>query len=219
MWLIPCASRTSSARSATSWLTRPSAAPPKIIRVLSCPVRPKGMVGMLMPLSIPESRRLGGPVLPGQAGYAHKRAAVGGDERRAEADGVGGDKHVAVADWGAGAFERSAQVAGDLGILRLEWQHRDASGQEELEALRVLDRAFAPSDAEPELEQRNRRESNRRAGQERTPEPATDLDRAPPHERDGCVGVEEVNQGRGVPLARAAGPAGSRARCPCTYPA
>src|SRR5581483_11427540 len=142
MWLIPCASRTSSARSATSWLTRPSAAPPKIIRVLSCPVRPKGMVGMLMPFSIPESRRLGGPVLPGQAGYAGKLATVGSDERRAEADGVGGDKHGLVAQWGAGAFQRGAQVTGDLGIFRLEWQHRDASGQEEMEALRVLDRAF-----------------------------------------------------------------------------
>src|SRR5437764_7001896 len=48
MWLTPYRSSTSSDRSATSCVTRPSAAPPKMIRVLSCPVRPKGIVGILM---------------------------------------------------------------------------------------------------------------------------------------------------------------------------
>src|ERR1700694_5733476 len=41
MWLTPRRSSTSSVRSATSWLTRDRDAAPKIVRVLSCPVRPK----------------------------------------------------------------------------------------------------------------------------------------------------------------------------------
>src|SRR5215471_19289210 len=48
MWLTPCSSSTSSARSATSWVTRASAAPPKIMRVLRCPVRPNGRLAIVM---------------------------------------------------------------------------------------------------------------------------------------------------------------------------
>src|SRR4051794_13571233 len=43
MWLMPCSSSTSRARSATSWDTLPSAAAPKITRVESCPVAPNGL--------------------------------------------------------------------------------------------------------------------------------------------------------------------------------
>src|SRR5664279_732758 len=39
MWLTPCRSRTSSVRSAVSWVTRPRAAAPKMVRVLTCPAR------------------------------------------------------------------------------------------------------------------------------------------------------------------------------------
>src|ERR1700681_329339 len=42
MWLMPCLSSTSRARSATSWVTLPRAAAPKRMRLLWWPVRPKG---------------------------------------------------------------------------------------------------------------------------------------------------------------------------------
>src|SRR3954469_6396988 len=42
MWLIPCSSRTSSARSASPFETWASAAAPKITRLESCPVAPNG---------------------------------------------------------------------------------------------------------------------------------------------------------------------------------
>src|SRR4051812_17517676 len=42
MWLTPCSSRTSRARSASPLDTLPSAAAPKITRLESCPVAPNG---------------------------------------------------------------------------------------------------------------------------------------------------------------------------------
>src|SRR5919107_252318 len=42
MWLTPCSSSTSSARSASALDTLPSAAAPKITRLESCPVAPNG---------------------------------------------------------------------------------------------------------------------------------------------------------------------------------
>src|SRR6478736_6118714 len=42
MWLTPWRSNTSSARSASSWLARASAAAPKRVTVDWCPVRPNG---------------------------------------------------------------------------------------------------------------------------------------------------------------------------------
>src|SRR5688572_17085480 len=41
MWLMPYSNSTSNVRSASAWLTRPNAAAPKMVTVLSCPVRPK----------------------------------------------------------------------------------------------------------------------------------------------------------------------------------
>src|SRR5437660_7748137 len=55
---MPCSSSTSNARSATSWLTRDSAAAPKITRVLSWPVRPNGRSGIGMRPSMPDSLRV-----------------------------------------------------------------------------------------------------------------------------------------------------------------
>src|SRR5450759_4835918 len=52
MWLTPCRSRTSSVRSAVSWVTRPRAAAPKMVRVLTCPVRPKVSVGIMLDLHL-----------------------------------------------------------------------------------------------------------------------------------------------------------------------
>src|SRR6185503_16531842 len=42
MWLMPCSRITSSVRSASAFETSPSAAAPKITRLDSCPVAPKG---------------------------------------------------------------------------------------------------------------------------------------------------------------------------------
>ena len=42
MWLMPCSSSSSSVRSASACVTVPSAAAPKIVRVLSWPVLPNG---------------------------------------------------------------------------------------------------------------------------------------------------------------------------------
>ncbi len=47
MWLTPCSSRTSSVRSASACETDPSAAAPKIVRVLSWPVDPKGAFAIM----------------------------------------------------------------------------------------------------------------------------------------------------------------------------
>src|SRR5438270_386966 len=46
MWFTPCSSRTSSVLSASAWETDPSAAAPKIVRVLSWPVLPNGAVAI-----------------------------------------------------------------------------------------------------------------------------------------------------------------------------
>src|SRR5215472_10415687 len=54
MWLTSCSSSTSSARSATSCETDPSAAPPKMMRVLVWPVRPNSIRGSgMLPGYIP----------------------------------------------------------------------------------------------------------------------------------------------------------------------
>src|SRR5262245_66671951 len=42
MWLTPWRSRVSRARSASAWLGRASAAAPKRVTLLRCPVRPNG---------------------------------------------------------------------------------------------------------------------------------------------------------------------------------
>ena len=42
MWLTPCSSRSSSVRPESAWETSPTAAAPKIVRLLSWPVLPKG---------------------------------------------------------------------------------------------------------------------------------------------------------------------------------
>src|ERR1700675_4430619 len=42
MWFTPCSSSRSSVRLASAWEPAPSAAAPKIVRLLSCPVLPKG---------------------------------------------------------------------------------------------------------------------------------------------------------------------------------
>src|SRR5579883_1703038 len=47
MWLTPCSITSSRVRSATSWVTRASAAAPKIVFVLLCPVRPNGCVAII----------------------------------------------------------------------------------------------------------------------------------------------------------------------------
>ena len=49
MWLTPCASSSSSVRSASACETLPSAAAPKIVRLLSWPVRPNGAVAITQP--------------------------------------------------------------------------------------------------------------------------------------------------------------------------
>src|SRR3954453_12891201 len=46
MWLTPCSSSTSSAPSASAWVPLPSAAAPKITRLDSWPVAPKGVRGI-----------------------------------------------------------------------------------------------------------------------------------------------------------------------------
>src|SRR6266540_1173695 len=47
MWLTPCASSRSSVRSASACETLPSAAAPKIVRLLSWPVMPNGAVAIM----------------------------------------------------------------------------------------------------------------------------------------------------------------------------
>src|SRR3954464_8399468 len=49
MWLTPCSSTSPSVRAAWACETEPSAAAPKIVRVLSWPVRPNGAVGIIRP--------------------------------------------------------------------------------------------------------------------------------------------------------------------------
>src|SRR4051812_15411420 len=49
MWLIPCSSSSSSARSASPFETRASAAAPKITRLDSCPVAPNGARPIMFP--------------------------------------------------------------------------------------------------------------------------------------------------------------------------
>src|SRR5215469_241104 len=65
---MPYRCSTSRARSASSWLTLASAAPPKIARVLRCPVRPKGCVGIAMP-NLLWGSRLQRPSAPYHAPY------------------------------------------------------------------------------------------------------------------------------------------------------
>src|SRR5579884_952605 len=48
MWLTPYLSSTSRVRSASACDTEPSAAAPNSVRVLTCPVRPKGSVGIVI---------------------------------------------------------------------------------------------------------------------------------------------------------------------------
>src|ERR1700755_3156162 len=47
MWLMSCSSRTSKVRSASALETLPRAAAPKITRLDSCPVAPKGARGIM----------------------------------------------------------------------------------------------------------------------------------------------------------------------------
>src|SRR4051794_6998821 len=59
MWLMPCSRITSSVRSASALETSPSAAAPKITRLDSCPVAPKG-ARSIIPESLRERLRLAG---------------------------------------------------------------------------------------------------------------------------------------------------------------
>src|SRR4051794_29093936 len=76
MWLIPCSSRTSSARSASAFEPLASAAAPKITRLESCPVAPNGARSIMSPTLGPEAAepRLGGGPSPLTAGPGLVRA-------------------------------------------------------------------------------------------------------------------------------------------------
>src|SRR3954470_5309390 len=99
MWLMPCSRSTWSVRSASALETSPSAAAPKITRLDSCPVAPKGarsiMVGRLLALDRDAQalgelvRRLARARVQGArerdrgASATVEPAALGHDERRA----------------------------------------------------------------------------------------------------------------------------------------
>src|SRR2546421_468221 len=76
MWLTPCSSSSSSVRSASSWVTRLSAAAPKSVRVLSCPVRPNGCFSIIS-VSFPAM-----PWGVGRGAWAEERRAKSDWERR-----------------------------------------------------------------------------------------------------------------------------------------
>src|SRR3712207_6824916 len=90
MWLTPAAATTSIVWSASSWVTALSAAAPKMTRVLSCPVRPKGEVGIMPSLCSSPLGQLNPHHQTGRIG----RGDCGGQYvllRSAKGGGPGGD--------------------------------------------------------------------------------------------------------------------------------
>src|SRR3954451_11172338 len=159
MWLTPCSSKSSSARSASRLETLPSEAAPKIARLDSWPVAPKGARSIMAPSLRPEpgtSRR--GPVTPGSAA-APSRPAV---QNRVEPAGA---ERLAV-DHGVGVAGR-ADGLGDLGLPRErppEVVRRDLDPAEDAVVAHAQDReAERPHGALGAVDQRERRRVHRGA--------------------------------------------------------
>src|SRR5262245_28318359 len=75
MWLTPCSSSRSRVRSASACETLATAAAPKIVRVLSWPVRPNGCLAITTP-SVPSAVASGTPVADTDARPMEQRLSL-----------------------------------------------------------------------------------------------------------------------------------------------
>src|SRR3954454_11471869 len=100
MWLIPCSSRTSSARSASDFEPLASAAAPKITRLESCPVAPNGARSIMRPTLGPHRARPHGvePAVPLDLDLLERLARVARGE--GQPDEPADDGRCCAAAWG-----------------------------------------------------------------------------------------------------------------------